>query len=228
MGSLSLLAAFRGTNRGALSLPSFLHGETEAEGRAVAGLRSRLSWCRAKAGVLSRLPVSSLRLLHLLAGARGSALGFGFPQKETPRQEFECKSLFGRRCAHWRAGENRSEEGSQGERVSEPVSVAACGCRELCPPGSLGSRWSSRPRASPPTGTAALTPLGLVKGRSWGARSHHPRSSTQRRAGTRGLELCELISRGWRAQAVSVRGGERCLPPSKGAEDTGDTLHPAV
>lgn len=45
-------------------------------------------------------------------------------------------------------------------------------------------------------------------------------------AGTRGLELCEF-SRGWRARAVSVRGG-RGVCPLQGAEDTGDTLHPAV
>lgn len=152
-----------------------------------------------------------------------------FPQKETPRQEFECKSLFGRRCAHWRAGGKRGREGSQGRRVSEPVStVAACGCRELDPPGSLGSRVELAPPSKPAQGHRCVhSHWAWLRAAPGGRVPCTPGPVLRGGAGTRGLELCELISRGWRAQAVSVRGG-RGVCPLQGAENTGDTLHPAV
>lgn len=124
-------------------------------------------------------------------------------------------------------GKTGAGEGSRGRRVSEPVStVAACGCRELCPPGSLGSRVELAPEQARPRAPLRSLPLGLVKGRSWGASPLHPRSSTPEEELCSGAGLCGLIS-GDGAQAVSVRGG-RGVCPLQGAEDTGDTLHPAV
>lgn len=116
---------------------------------------------------------------------------------------------------HWRAGGKRGREGSQGRRTAS----LSPRCR-LWLPGALlrrepgkqsGACAPSKPR---PRAPPALLPLGLVKGQLLGGETPlHPRSSTQRRSWHSGLELCELISRGWRAQAVSVRGvGEVSAP----------------
>lgn len=162
-----------------------MNGETEARGRAVTGLRSRLSWCRTKAGVLSWLPVSSL---HLPAGARGSALGFGFPRRRRQDRSWSASLYLGGAAPTGGQGENGAgREAREGVSASLSPRLPPVAAGSSTRRGAWEAEWSSRPERARPGAPVRSLPLGLVKGCSWGASPLHPRPSTQRipRAGSR-------------------------------------------